>query len=343
MNDLAITTSLAPCPPAGPVPVASAVGAPGVLSLRELLEHHPSPVPALIEPGLLPASGILFLGGEPKLGKSVLAANLALALASGSSRLGFQVPAPRRVLICQFELPTPHFAERLDTMRQLIGPAADSNLFVDTVATGHLLSTPHGLDHFLGSARAVNAEVIILDPLYSTHDQDENDTRAMSALCQSLLRLRDGSGAALIVIHHVRKAAGRHEIGSAFRGSSALHAVGDSYLLLTRLPSETPTVELRFQFRYAAAPPPRLLSLDPETLWFDTCSATSAPVRAPRKVETANVHRALADSGPSRFNQLRQRIMDQSECSRRTAQLAIQRACQQGSIICSDGLYRLPS
>ena len=27
---------------------------------------------------------------------------------------------------------------------------------------------------------------------------------------------------------------GRFEIGNAFRGSSALHAVGDSYLLLTR-------------------------------------------------------------------------------------------------------------
>jgi len=215
--------------------------------------------------------------------------------------------------------------------------------FVDTAAGGHLLTTPLGLEHFLGSARAVNAEVIVLDPLYSTHDQDENDTRAMSALCQSLLRLRDGSGAALIIIHHVRKSAGRHEIGSAFRGSSALYAVGDSYLLLSRLPSEMPTVELRFQLRYAAAPAPRLLSLDPETLWFDTCGSAPIPLRAPRKVELADVQRALADSGPARFNQLRQRIMDQSECSRRTAQLAIQRASKEGSITYGDGLYRLPS
>ena len=38
-----------------------------------------------------------------------------------------------------------------------------------------------------------------------THDQDENDTRSMAALCQSLLRLRDASKTALIVVHHVRK------------------------------------------------------------------------------------------------------------------------------------------
>ena len=53
----------------------------GVLSLAQLLQHSPAPSAALIEPGLLPASGILFVGGEPKVGKSILVANLALALA----------------------------------------------------------------------------------------------------------------------------------------------------------------------------------------------------------------------------------------------------------------------
>jgi hypothetical protein len=52
----------------------------GVLSLAQLLEHNPTPTPSLIEPGLLPANGILFVGGEPKVGKSLLVANLALGL-----------------------------------------------------------------------------------------------------------------------------------------------------------------------------------------------------------------------------------------------------------------------
>ena len=86
-------------------------------------------------------------------------------------------------------------------MRQPIGDAADSNLLIDTEASGHLLSTPRGLDHFLRVIAMAKADVVVLDPLYSTHDQDENDTRAMAALCQTLLRLRDASGAALIVVH----------------------------------------------------------------------------------------------------------------------------------------------
>jgi hypothetical protein len=314
----------------------------GVLSLAQLLQHSPTPSAALIEPGLLPASGILFVGGEPKVGKSILVANLALALASGCSRAGFDVPSAQRVLVCQFELPASQFAQRLAPMRQPIGDAADSNLFIDTEAAGHLLSTPRGLDHFLHVIRIAKADVVVLDPLYSTHDQDENDTRAMAALCQTLLRLRDASGAALIVVHHVRKSVGRHEIGSAFRGSSALHAVGDSYLLLVRPAPQVPTIELRFQFRYAAAQPPRLLTLDAETLWFEASSSSPAPPPARRKVDTADVQRALQASGSTRFNQLRQQVMSQSECSRRTAQLAIRRACQEGSIIQDDGQYRLP-
>jgi len=154
--------------------------------------------------------------------------------------------------------------------------------------------------------------------------------------------LRDASHAALIVVHHVRKSVGRYEIGSAFRGSSALHAVGDSYLLLVRPSPQIPTVELRFQFRYAPAQEPRLLSLDADTLWFEASISKPVPPRPRRKVETADVERALAASGSARFNDLRQQIMSQSECSRRTAQLAIRLACKEGSILQDNGQYRLP-
>lgn len=289
------------------------------------------------------AQGILFVGGEPKVGKSLLVSNLALSLAAGSDRLGFPVPAPRRVLVCQFELPIPQFVSRLATMRRPMGNAADQNLFVDTRATGHLLSAPQWLQHFLAAVQAASAEVIVLDPLYSTHDQDENDTRAMAALCQSLLRLRETSRAALIVVHHVRKSIGRYEIGTAFRGSSALHAVGDSYLLLTRPSPQFNTIELRFQFRYGAPLPPRLLQLDSSALWFSAAGAPPAGIAAERrKVEPEDVRQALTALGSqARYNQLRQQIMTLTECSKRTAQMAITAACQQGCIVHVDGHYCL--
>jgi hypothetical protein len=314
-----------------------------ILSLAELLDSNTSPPPALVEPGLLPASGILFLGGEPKVGKSILVANLALALAAGVSRAGFQIPQSRRVLLCQFELPTASFAARLAQMRAPLGSAADQRLFIDTGAGGHLLSSSQGLAHFQTAAASVAAEVLILDPLYSAHDQDENDTRAMAALCQSLLRLREQTGAALIVIHHIRKSVARHEVGTAFRGSSALHAVGDSYLLLTRPSSQLDALELRFQLRYASALPARLLSLDPETLWFAASQEALDPPPSRRKVSPTDVQQALHQLGASAsYSALRHQIMTQAGCCKRTAQLAIAEACRTGALVRKNGSYQLP-
>src|ERR1017187_5577998 len=136
----------------------------------------------------LDRAGTVAAGRHPVCGRRAqgrqepAVANLALALAAGKDRAGFRIPAARRVLVCQFELPTPQFVGRLASMRRSVGAAADQNLLVDTHAGGHLLSAPQGLNHFLHAARQAAAEVIVLDPLYSTHDQDENDTRSMAAL-----------------------------------------------------------------------------------------------------------------------------------------------------------------
>ena len=317
-----------------------------MLSLAQLLEQQPaSAPPCLVEPGLLPPQGILFVGGEPKVGKSLLVANLALSLAAGSDRAGFSIPAPRRVLVCQFELPVPQFVARLATMRKAMGSAADQNLLIDTRATGHLLSAPQGMNHFLAAAKSAAAEVIILDPLYSTHDQDENDTRSMAALCQSLLRLRDASRAALIVVHHVRKSITRFEIGSAFRGSSALHAVGDSYLLLTRPSPQLSTVELRFQFRYAAAQPPRLLQLDPQTLWFSSTGQPSRPLPPPR-AQSGTSRRHPSPDGHRRAGALYPTARSNHGPRRNVPNAPLNwplaEACRQGWIVQDNGQYRLP-
>ena len=89
----------------------------------------------------------------------------------------------------------------------------------------------------------------------------------------------------------------------------------------------------------------RVVALDGDGAFAEE-AAGAAPARtatARKKVEPEHVTNALAGLGQqARYNQLRQQVMEQTECSRRTAQLAIAEACRQGSIVQADGQYRLP-
>ena len=84
------------------------------------------------------------------------------------------------------------------------------------------------------------------------------------------------------------------------------------------------------------------------TLWFSPAGAVPECSRGPaaterRKVAPADVRQALTDLGAqARYTQLRQQIMTLTGCSKRTAQISITAACQQGSIVQTDGHYGLP-
>ena len=317
-----------------------------VLSLAQLLEQQPAtPPPCLVEPGLLPPQGILFVGGEPKVGKSLLVANLALSLASGSHRTGFSIPAPRRVLVCQFELPVPQFVDRLATMRKAIGTAADQNLLIDTRATGHLLSAPQGMNHFLSAAQSAAAEVIILDPLYSTHDQDENDTRchggsvpvaAASARC---FAGRAHRGASCPQIHHALR--DRQRLSwlqrAACRGRQ-LYAAHQAFSPTVHRGTALPVPLCRCAA--AATAPTR--SAD-SLVFFQPASRPPLAVAA---AQGGKGGRDTSSGGPWRSRLAITNCASKSwiatECSKRTAQLAISEACQQGWIVQDNGQYRLP-
>ena len=75
-----------------------------------------------------------------------------------------------------------------------------------------------------------------------------------------------------------------------------------------------------------------------------SCASGQGPVEiSGAKVEPADVQQALIELGArARYNQLRQQIMTLTECSKRTAQMAIAAACQRGLIAQADGHYCLP-
>ena len=75
---------------------------------------------------------------------------------------------------------------------------------------------------------------------------------------------------------------------------------------------------------------------------FSEAGLPPAKAAQRKKVEQQDVTHALAGLGEqARYNQLRQEVMHRTDCSKRTAQLAIAEACQQGLLVQADGQYRL--
>jgi hypothetical protein len=99
----------------------------------------------------------------------------------------------------------------------------------------------------------------LLDPLIRLHRADENSASEMSVILDGLRNLARSSKTAILLVHHARKAA-TGSAGAGLRGSSDLHAFGDSNLYLRRL-SQDSILELKVEHRAAGAPEPIRLKL----------------------------------------------------------------------------------
>ena len=122
------------------------------------------------------------------------------------------------------------------------------------------LRLPDGLDRLAATVVQRQARLLILDPLIRVHRADENSAAEMAAVLDGVRGLARATDCAVLLVHHTRKAAAGGIAGHALRGSSDLHAFGDTNLYLRRLASDGP-LELRIEHRAAPCPPPLRVQL----------------------------------------------------------------------------------
>jgi hypothetical protein len=214
---------------------------------------------------LVGAAGIL--GGAPKTGKSFFALELAVAVASGQPALSrFAVAAPSPVLLLAAEDPPAVVVQRLAALATARDRALATLPVAVIVEPG--LRLPEGLDRLAATVVQHQARLLILDPLIRVHRADENSAAEMAAVLDGLRGLARATDCAVLLVHHTRKAAADGIAGHALRGSSDLHAFGDTNLYLRRLGPDGP-LELRIEHRAAPCPPPlhvRLCTDDTDVL-----------------------------------------------------------------------------
>ena len=191
--------------------------------------RHP---PSLVK-GLLSRNGIAFLGGQSGAGKTFMAVDLAVALATGQPFFGRRIKEKVGVLFVAGE-GAATLQLRITVAcraRNVVGllPIALTSTFPDFTKAqevGPFLAKLRALDEFMQQAHGVRLGVIIIDTLTAVFNmQDENDNSEAATIIRALKALGDRMDALIIPVHHYGKTA-----DTGLRGASAFRAGADEVL-----------------------------------------------------------------------------------------------------------------
>lgn len=184
----------------------------------------------LIE-GLWGHRAVGICGGEPKCFKSFIALEVAVAVASGRPCLRrFHVAEPGRVVVFAGEDALDEVRFRLEGIARAAGTElAALDLFVITAPVVRL-DRPNDRKKLEETVAALKPRLLVLDPFVRMHRIDENVSAEVTPLLANLRELERKHETAVLLVHHARKGAAHARGGQALRGSSELHAWGDSNL-----------------------------------------------------------------------------------------------------------------
>lgn len=244
---------------------------PRVMSAADFITANRPPLSWHIQ-DLLPVGGKMTISATSKFGKSFLAIQMGLALASGDCEwLGLQFGPPARVLYLQAEIMDSLVEARLKVLLQTLPPELDParagrNFFAQEINDGRPnLMTEEGRATVEAVIQANRPDVVILDPLAALHPGlEENAADKMGAALGFIQDLALKYRCAVILIHHFSKA-------KAARGSSVFEAWPESDLQFDFLSDDDhSTAKVLMRLRCAYNDGPTYLRMPTrENLWFE--------------------------------------------------------------------------
>lgn len=199
--------------------------------------------------GLWGHQAVGIVGGEPKCCKSFLALDIALAVASGTPCLRrYRVTHAGPVVLFAAEDPLHAVRQRLEGIARAADVSFSAlDIHVITVPTLRI-DLEHDRRRLTDTVSRLRPRLLVLDPFVRLHRVDENAAADVAPLLAYLRGLQRLFETAVVLVHHARKSS-HARAGQALRGSSELHAWGDSNLYLRR-----DRDQLRLAIEHRAAP-----------------------------------------------------------------------------------------
>jgi KaiC/GvpD/RAD55 family RecA-like ATPase len=182
---------------------------------------------------IVPLRGLTVLGGASGSGKTFVAIDVAVAVASGQPFLGHKTE-PSGVIYVSTEDDlenlkrrfVPH-ADRLNPIRHEVPLRASSsymNLAADYRAAMRVVEDQINI---LRRTRGIAPGLIVLDTIQGmSHGLDENSPSGMGLILRFLREIEDRHGCAVMALHHTPQGAER------LRGHGSLHAAAQAVLVV---------------------------------------------------------------------------------------------------------------
>jgi hypothetical protein len=197
------------------------------LSLDQLMKQEIAQPPALIKDLLDGGEGAI-LAGPPNVGKSWLALEMALAVATGGKFLHEFEVEQGSVLIIDEEGTEWGDQRRFDMLLEGRGVdnITDLPLYL-AIGKGYKLDTKEGLTAVRRMIERYKPNLVIIDSLIRVHSGDENVSKDMAKFFQISTKLMRSTGTAFVFVHHIKKIGPPDqavEPGELMRGTSEIRA-----------------------------------------------------------------------------------------------------------------------
>jgi hypothetical protein len=166
-------------------------------------------------PGMIARNTITLWTGADGTAKTLLAQNMAVAVASGTQFLGLRCQQSS-VLYLDYENPSYAVRDRLDL---ITGEQAVESLHI--WGTWLEQQPPQIGSELILTIAKESKPLIFVDPFRYSHSAEENDSTEMMVVMQQL-RYCAAVGGAVVILHHPAKSE-----GSTGRGSSAIKGAAD--------------------------------------------------------------------------------------------------------------------
>lgn len=229
-----------------------------------------TPIPDdIIAPRVLTPSGLLVLGGAPKVGKSDFLIGLLSHMAAGLPFMGMTPPRPLKVFYLQAEVGYHYMRERiksLDMQKEYLGLVGQNLVITPQV---RMVLDPNGVEKTINTVKQHlphGVDIIAIDPLRNVFDGDsENDNAQMMIFLQQrieAIRAAVNLDAGIILAHHTRKISSDALIEDPFQalsGASSLRGYYTAGMILYR-PEETMSERvLTYELRNGARVPDKYI------------------------------------------------------------------------------------